>query len=464
MKYYTLSLFLLLIFHNYRSFGQTSVFSYTDFIELVKSNHPLALAANLKEAQADALVQKAKGGFDPKVEGDATQKYYDGSQYYSHLHAGLKVPTWFGLTVQGGYNLTDGTRLNPEAYSPTQGIWSVGITANLGNGLLIDQRRAELQQADIYKISTLNEQKLMINQLLFDATINYWEWFKAYNKVVVYNTAKNTAKMRFEAIRESAMIGDLPYVDTLKAIILFQDQSLKLEQAKLELANKQQQLEIFLWSDGFVPLEIDTATHPVLYSDKRQSVGQILPKDSLNSFVQNHPEMIQYQNKIDLAKIDFRMYKENLKPTLQLKYNLLNAPINQDLIGGYTIENYAWGANFSYPIFTRKERANVELSELKIQEAQYELADKSAQLNYKIQAASNAWISSSVQVDIYKETVKNYERLFQAEYDLFNEGESSLFLVNLRDQEQISAQIKLIELLYENQIYEALVNYQLVRF
>ena len=323
MKTYAISSFLIILFVHFCSFGQTPVFTYEDFILQVKSNHPLALVANLKEAQADALVQKAKGGFDPKVEGEAAQKYYNGSQYYSHLHAGLKVPTWFGLTVQGGYNVTDGTRLNPEAYTPTQGIWSVGITANLGNGLLIDQRRAELQQAEIYKISTLNEQKLMINQLLFDATVNYWEWFKAYNKVVVYSSAKNTAQIRFEGIRESAIIGDLPFVDTLKAIILFQDQSLKLEQAKLELANKQQQLEVFLWSDGFVPLELDSAAHPIVYSNKNQSIGQILPKDSLQVFVQNHPEMIQYQNKIDLAKIDFRMYKENLKPTLQLKYNLL---------------------------------------------------------------------------------------------------------------------------------------------
>ena len=56
----------------------------------------------------------------------------------------------------------------------------------------------------------------------------------------------------------------------------------------------------------------------------------------------------------------------------------------------------------------------------------------------------------------------NYRRLYEAEFELFNNGESSLFLVNVRDQDWIEAGIKLIDLLYDTQVAKAAFYYQIV--
>lgn len=446
------------------AYGQDTslVFSYADFISIVRAHHPIAYQANLKEAQAEAILQKAKGGFDPKLEGNARQKYFDGKQYYSYLNAGLKVPTWFGLTLQGGYDNNAGELLNNESLTPGNGLWSAGASLNLGNGLFIDQRRAELKQAKIYQNSTLLEQKLILNQLIYDASIAYWNWFKAYNKVQIYAEAKTTATERFEGIKRSAFIGELPFIDTLKAIIQVKDRALKLEQATLELDNKKVQLEMFLWEDGFIPLEIDSSLRAISYNDY-EITRSIQPQiQEIEQYISNHPELLQYQNNIDIARIDYRLKKEQLKPTVELKYNALsNITDDQNLIQNYNLNNYTWGAKVSYPIFTRKERAGLALAEIKINEQTAKTTDKSAAIKYKITSAFNTWNSSSKQIEIFKEIVENYDALFQAEEALFNNGESSLFLVNTRDQSLLDAKIKLIDALYQNQEADMSYKYQI---
>lgn len=448
-------------------FSQDSsfIFSHNEYLEIVKEHHPIAYQASLKDEQGEAYVKKGKGGFDPKLYGEMNQKYFDGKNYYSHFNSGLKIPTWFGISLDGGYENNSGERLNPELYTPANaGLFYAGISMSLGNGLFIDQRRAELQQARIMQQLTGVEQRLIMNQLVYDASLAYWDWFKAYHKVEIYKEATANAKIRLDGIRSSYLMGDLPAYDTLKALILVQDFQLKMEQAQLDLLNKKSQLEVFLWQDGFVPLELGETLIPTRFKTITPTAPQIGALGGKDTLVMNHPEMLEIQYGIQLSEIDYRMKKEALKPSLDLKYNALGTTAEGALIETYSINNYKWGATLSYPLFTRKERAEVQLTALKIKEQEAKMYDKAAQLGYKIEATHNTWASSAIQIAIYKETVENYKLLFEAELTLFNIGESSLFLVNARDQARIEAQLKLIDLIVQNYVTNASFNYQIIRF
>ena len=94
--------------------NNSTVFDYQKFMALVKENHPLSKQADLAIDRGDAYLLKAKGGFDPKLYGDFSQKQFKGDEYYDLLDAGLKVPTWFGVAVKAGYENNEGTNLNPE--------------------------------------------------------------------------------------------------------------------------------------------------------------------------------------------------------------------------------------------------------------------------------------------------------------------------------------------------------------
>ncbi|HIP36903.1 MAG TPA: TolC family protein [Crocinitomix sp.] len=442
----------------------TTIFSFQEFISIVKQHHPITYQANLKIQKGEAKLLKAKGGFDPKLQGVISQKYFNGSQYYSYLNSGLKIPTWFGVSFQGGYGVNNGAYLNPELTTPNNGLWYAGVTVNLGQGLFIDKRRAELKQAKIYTNSTQLEQKLILNQLIYDASISYWNWYKVYNKVQVYKVALKNAEFRFKGVRESALIGEKALVDTLKAVIQVQRRQLILEQLELELANKKALLETFLWQDGFIPLEIDSTLKPMYFQNSTLYPPILITENEIDTLVFNHPQMLYYQYNIDMLKIENRLKKENLKPTLQVKYNALSTPLNQNVFGDYSLNNYNWGAKVAYPVFTRKERGDLRISEIKIKEKESQFINKRAEIKYKLIANYNSWNSSIEQVEIYQKAVLNYYNLFMAELTMFNIGESSLFLVNYREQEYVKAQIQLIELIFNNYISKANWLYQTVDF
>ena len=207
-----IALFCLMQFTLYAgiTFGQDStLLTFDEYISIVKENHPMAYVSTLKGDEGEFLIKEAKGGFDPKLAGNLNQKYFDGKNYYSHLHAGLKVPTWFGITVQTGYEENAGVRLNPEEYTSNTGLWNAGLAIQLGNGLLIDARRAELQQAKIYANSTQLERDLMLNQLVFDASAAYYDWFKAYSTYEVYEEAVANASERFDNVKGLSQFGSV---------------------------------------------------------------------------------------------------------------------------------------------------------------------------------------------------------------------------------------------------------------
>lgn len=434
---------------------QENQLTFSEYLEIVKKHHPVAFQANLKEMEGEVYVQKAKGGFDPKIIGNVSQKYFDGKQYYSYINGGLKIPTWYGIEADVGYNNNSGDRLNPESYNVETGIWNVGVTVNLGKGLFIDQRRADLKQAEIMKNSTVLERKLILNRLIFDASIAYLEWYKAYEKVKLYERNMENIQDRFWNIKQNVLFGDKPHLDTLKVRIQIQDRSLKLTQNKMELVIKKNLLNTFLWQDGMIPLELDTAVAPFV----DVSIPDLALNAPLDSLIDNHPEILMQENNISISQIGYRLKKESLKPTLKLKYNALSSDMGAGVINDYAIDNYKWGGSISYPIFTRKERADVKLSKFKVERNQAKLVNKRALVNYKIQSIINQMRSYQEQVEIQEKAVEMYQDLLVAEQRLFDLGESSLFLINTRDQNLIKAQLEMIEVYFNHKISEAGMRY-----
>ncbi len=440
-------------------FAQT-VFSFKDFIEIVETNHPIAYQADLKEQEGASYVQKAKGEFDPKLEGDIRQKYFKDEQYYSYLKSGLKIPTWYGITVEGGYKNNTGTRLNSESYTDFDGIWNAGLSVNLGKGLFIDQRRADFKQAKIIKNSTTLEKRIILNQLIFDASQAYLKWNKAYNKVAIYEKSLEKAEERLDNIINSVSLGDKPAIDTLKVQIQVQDRSLKLNQAQVELLNKRELLNTYLWQKGLVPLELDSSVSPFVNLES----NALSTLSNISTLVDNHPQILMEINKIDISKVKYRLKKESLKPTVKLNYNAISSDLGGGVIGDYSVENYTWGGTFSYPIFLRKERANVKLTELKIKQQSAKMVSKKETIKYKIISVYNQLNALNEQQLIQEKAVNSYRQLLDAEQQLFDIGESTLFLINTRDQNLIDSEIKLIEVYFSYYFAEISMNYHKFQF
>ncbi len=436
-----------------------NLLTFDSFMKRVKEHHPLAFHADLKLDKGTTKVRKERGSFDPKVFSDVSQKYFSDKQYYSVINSGLKIPTWYGIEVKGGYTESDGVFLNPQNSTPGAGLWYAGISVPVGQGLFIDKRRAALKKAQIYKESTNAERDLLYNELLYDAGKAYWDWFKSYNAILVYQNALEVGEQRFRAVKQGALFGDKPAIDTVEASIQLQNRMLKLQEAKLNYKNATAMLSVYLWEEGIAPLEVSEITRP----KSSEEIGTVVPneelKDALDSLTNQHPLLQQYQFKVNQLKVDKKWKQEQIKPQLNLKYNAINKPVGNDAFANYSVNNYTWGVEFSMSIFLRKERGALELAKLKVNDAELELVAKQAAINYKAVAALNNLETTTEQITLYARTVKDYEQLLNGEKRMFNAGESSLFMVNSRESGYIKTQLKYIELLTKNHKASLELNY-----
>jgi outer membrane protein TolC len=448
------SLLYLLFFIGYNCIAQNVIskeLTYNEFLGYVKKYHPLVKSANLEIDQAQANLMMARGGFDPKIEVDFEQKKFKDSEYYSLLNSSFKIPTWYGIEIKAGFDNSEGVFLNPENTMPNQGLTSLGINVPIGQGLFINQRMADLRKAKIQIRLSQAQQKLDAIAVLYDASVAYFNWKRNFNEVKMYETYLTNANIRYKGISTLIREGDRPAIDSVEAGIIvknrllsFEDSKLKLNKAKLELAN-------FLWLENNIPLEL--ADNLIPEEKLEQTIQETLrTNELLNSDISitNHPKINALQSKVDILTVDKKLKANMILPKIDLGYSYLSEP---SYFNDYKFQDYKVGVNFAFPLFLRKERGSLKLAKFKVQDAQFDLDLERVQLKNKINAQQIEINSLLKQKNIISDLVKDNNTMLTSEDRLFFFGESSIFLINSRENNLISAQ--LAQLLIENRFFES---------
>lgn len=435
----------LLLFCSFTNWSQIAVLRPEAFMLQVLEGHPLAKQAKLIPEFAETYVLKARGGFDPKLNYDLAQKYYGNKMYYSLSDAQLKVPTWYGLSVQTGIEQNRGTYLDPQGLTPQNGLWYGGLSANLGNGLLIDERRAELQKANVYLKSSQLEQRLALNELVMEAGYAYWDWYLQFYAGQILKEALEVGAVRLRAMQRMAELGDRPYIDTVEAAIQYQTRAAAFADQEARFAAASAGLNRYLWKADGTPLELSTETQPLQADTLSLQQPKLVFAGPVDTLVQQHPYLGILSYKLDVLAIEKRYNQEQLKPQIELKYNFLNEPIQYNPLAQFSINDYKWGVSAQMPLFLRKERAAVQQTKLKIEQTNFERQDRSAELTAKMLATRAEYLNARKQLMIFTENAASTKKLLAAELNMFEAGESSLFMVNMRESAAFQAALKVVE-------------------
>jgi len=412
------------------------VLNYTDFIAQVMLHHPSAYQAELIKDFGNAKLLNSRGYSDPKIFSEINQKYFSDKQYYSYFSGGVKVPTWYGVSVEAGYSLTDGDFINPENRVPETGLVYAGVKLDLGNGLIWNDRRFALESGKIIQQSSELERQVYLNELRFKATEAYLKWYANYQKYITFQSAVENAELRLRAVKESVNFGDRAIIDTTEAFISLTNRILSMQTALRDFQNSEAYLETFLWTNGDIPLEIEN-TFPTTTSENEIYMDENKVIDPL---ISNHP-FIQIQKfKLNQSSIHLKLQKEQLKPDISLKYNMLNEPIGNNPFAQYAITNYQWGASFNYDILSRKQRGDVRLAKIKLEDQRLSLAIKEQEMEYKINAAQNNYATAINQTILTEKIVQSTLTLYKSEQAMFSIGESSVFMINSREKSYLDAQ------------------------
>lgn len=419
-------------------------FSYNEFLGYVKKYHPLVKNADLEITRAQANLMMARGGFDPKIEVDFDKKQFKDKQYYSILNSSFKIPTWYGIEVKAGFDNNEGIYLNPQNTVPNQGLTSFGISVPLGQGLLINQRMADVRKAKMQVQLSQAERKLEAIAVMYDASIAYFNWKRNYDEVQLYKVYQKNAQIRFKGIETLIVQGDKPAIDSIEAGIIVKNRTLSLEDSELKLAKAKLELSNYLWLDNSIPLELSDALIPE--NKLAATIPETLRTNDLQNqdfSITNHPKINALERKIDMLNVDRKLKANALLPKIDLSYSYLSEP---SYIDNYQFNDYKIGVNFAFPLFLRKERGGLKLAQFKVQETQYALSLERVQLTNKITAQKTEITSLTKQRNLIEGLVKNNETMLQSEERLFSFGESSLFLINTRENNLVSAKLASIAL------------------
>ncbi|MBE9575322.1 TolC family protein [Flavobacterium proteolyticum] len=434
-------------------FGQNNPteFTYNEFLGYVKKYHPLVKQADLKLNEAQANLMQARGAFDPKIEVDFNEKQFKGNQYYSILNSSFKIPTWYGIELKAGFDNSEGIYVNPENTLPNSGLTSFGISVPVGQGLFINQRMADIRKAKIAQNLNAAERNLQAIEVLYEASVSYANWKRAFEEVKLYENYLVNASNRYKGIEKLISEGDKPAIDSIEAGIVVKTRLLNLEDAKLKLIKAKLELSNYLWLENNVPLELKDDLIPEITLSK--TIKEVLQINELNPIdLNNHPKIKALDAKIAMLKVDKKLKANALLPKLDVSYNYLSEP---SYIDNYRFEDYKIGVNFSFPLFLRKERAGVKLATIKIQDTEFGLQFERKSLENKIKSQQQEIASLEKQREYIRKLIQDYNTLLNAEDRLFEMGESSLFVINSRENTLVSSQIN--EIALENRYLNTII-------
>ncbi len=221
---------------------------YNSYLAYIKNNHVLAKQANNQSEIAKRQLAAARGNYDPKINSDIQNKYFNSKNYYTVAKAELKQPIYTSQYLKLGYEYGQGTFVGPEDLTSQGGLPFLGIEASLLQGLLFDKRRAEVIKAKFYKDYYEAESRIQLNDLLLDASQNYFEYLFVKRVLGLQTFFYNIAIERQKGIVAMAIQGERAAVDTIESSIFLQGRLMERLGAETEVIKQKNALNVFTFN------------------------------------------------------------------------------------------------------------------------------------------------------------------------------------------------------------------------
>jgi outer membrane protein TolC len=250
-------------------------------------------------------------------------------------------------------------------------------------------------------------------------------------------------------VKDRARLGDLARIDTVEAELEVQKRTKRLLNARLQLRQARQALSNFWIPEAEVsPNEAkpDSLIEPGAFPG--------IPANRIDTFVQNHPEILKLSAKQRQLQLEERYRWGQVLPDIRLDYNVLrSAPSPAGTNNGeavntaYFQNNYKAGARVSVPLLLRKDRAKLEEVQLKQRMIQMDQSQVNRSVRTGIENQRAAVDLLRQQVQNQREAVASARKLLEGEREKFQAGASTLFLVNRRERSWLAARREYIRLL-----------------
>ena len=426
--------------------AQEKNLSIENTLDIVRKYHPVIKQSFLQNEMAKNELRASRGIFDPSIQINTNEKTYNNKLYYKYNTSELKIPLWYGIDIKAGTENNIGERIDPTLTRNKSAF--VGVSMDPFRGIIVDKRNAVVKQAKNFVDLTKNEQLLVVNDVLLEATSAYWNWVNAYFINAILTKSVQNNKERYEVIKKSFVSGDRAPIDTTEALTQLQTFEMMQTQAAVDLQKARLELSNYFWTSGGIPYELEEEIIPSGNFDLNEISGIELGRleEMVDQTMQIHPKLKMINAKSTILDIEKRLKTIELFPSLKLNYNALENNFSNISTVINTSNNVKYGLSLNMPLFQRQARGDLAKTRNKMEELKWDRKYISLEIENKVRSTFAEFYAFKQQIKTNEAILKANKLLFDTENTKFQMGESSLFLINSRELKFIETEQKHIAL------------------
>lgn len=431
--------------------------------------HPTVLVALEKMRAAEEAARGARGAYDIKVVSDyrrqtkgdyrttvsrsflvkpiplANSKIYAGSEQISNPDGKLSPV----------YNTGNpGTTGQPGNYSV------LGLQLSLWKNLTLDPNRAALKNSKYNAQIAKAERMLTEWDIARLGQLAYWEWVTAKKVKDAYEELFKNGETRNEFLTARFKKGDIAQILITENEQYIASRKGSLQAAKERLLRAEYALSLFYRNDNAEPI-IPTSTES--FEDYPINLTALLDNLDLNSdideVIKKRPDMKSLALNVEKTEIDLDLARQDLRPQVDVTTEYFQRTReNPNMPRDYLMVM----AQVSVPIERDLGNGNVAAARARKMVAQSEMSLGLQSYKFEVMAMRQALHLRLEQVTQSEIEFKKAKELVAAETYKFKSGGGNLFLVNLREEAEVSAEASFHEsrLAFMNTLlsYQALIS------
>lgn len=422
-----------------------------ELLDSVEKTYPLLRVAILDQEGAQAELRSAKGGFDPvfsaRADGTPSGAYPGG-----RFDVGVFQPTpLWGASVFGGYRVSVGEFADYDGKLVTNqyGEARLGLAIPLLRDGLTDRRRTALGQAeaqvDIAQASA-QEARLLARRV---SGLRYLDWVGAGLRKRVAVALVELAQKRDAGLLERTRRGDLAAIertDNLRALVARQGlvvaarRAMELSALSLSLFHRNSSGKPILVSEHRLPPELPAPSPP--------EFGQpAFVEADRQRALQQRPELARLDKQKRQLELALRLAQNQAWPSLDV-----GAAVSQDFgPPGYPRDKTQVDVSlaFAFPTLNRAALGQVALRKVALEKWEAQKQWMMDQVGVEVSDVHSLLRQAAERVRLAEQEYALAKEVEEGERTRFNLGNSTLLLLNLREQATFDAALKRVDALVE---------------
>jgi outer membrane protein TolC len=424
----------------------------SEVLASVERSLPQMRMAELEQSMADAELLSAEGGFDVSWKTKATLQpvgYYESVRVDSLLEAPTAL---WGATAFAGWRLGTGEFpvYDAKAQTLSYGELRAGVNVPLWRNGPTDRRRTNLQRAGLARdVANLGLQAQRV-EITRAAAVRYWTWVAAGQRLEVAQQLLRIAGERADALSQRVEHGDLPAYERV-------DNARAIEQRKAQLAAAERALQ-----QTAIDLSLllrDAEGRPVIPSPERLPPGLPEPTAPPNALQQDLA--LAKERRVEMRR--FQLLSSSLELEQAYSRNQLAPGIDLQLAGAADFgSRISARPDLNRPVFelsllvdvplqTRVMQGRVSAAAAQRQRAELQRSYALDLVTAEVRDAHSVLDTAWARIDASRSEVALAVRLEEGERVLFDQGDTHLLTINIREQQTAEARLRLVDALLDYQ-------------